>query len=52
MLGNVHVLEACRKARVKRYLYASTVYVYSPKVDSIVVVNNQLVGRISATLWS
>ena len=29
VLGNVHVLEACRKARVKRYLYASTVYVYS-----------------------
>ena len=29
VLGNAFVLEACRKARVKRFLYASTVYVYS-----------------------
>ena len=29
VLGNVQVLEACRKARVQRYIYASTVYVYS-----------------------
>ena len=29
VLGNVQVLEACCKARVKRYIYASTVYVYS-----------------------
>lgn len=29
VLGNVHVLEACRKHGVKRFLYASTVYVYS-----------------------
>jgi UDP-glucose 4-epimerase len=29
VLGNVHVLEACRTQRVKRFLYASTVYVYS-----------------------
>jgi UDP-glucose 4-epimerase len=29
VLGNVLVLEACRKHRVRRYVYASTVYVYS-----------------------
>lgn len=29
VLGNVHVLEACRQQGVKRFLYASTVYVYS-----------------------
>ena len=29
VLGNVQVLEACRQAAVKRYVYASTVYVYS-----------------------
>ena len=29
VLGNVQVLEACRKAEVQRYIYASTVYVYS-----------------------
>src|SRR3972149_11913434 len=29
ILGNVHVLEAARRARVKRYVFASTVYVYS-----------------------
>jgi UDP-glucose 4-epimerase len=29
ILGNVQVLEACRKHRVRRYVYASTVYVYS-----------------------
>lgn len=27
--GNTIILEACRKADVKRYIYASTVYVYS-----------------------
>lgn len=29
VLGNVLVLEACRVHRVRRYVYASTVYVYS-----------------------
>lgn len=29
ILGNAIALEACRKYKVKRYLYASTVYVYS-----------------------
>jgi UDP-glucose 4-epimerase len=29
VLGNVHVLEACRHNDVKRLVYASTVYVYS-----------------------
>ena len=29
ILGNAHVLEACRKHGVKRFVYASTVYVYS-----------------------
>lgn len=29
VLGNVLVLEACRQANVKRFVYASTVYVYS-----------------------
>lgn len=29
VLGNAHVMEACRKFGVKRFVYASTVYVYS-----------------------
>jgi UDP-glucose 4-epimerase len=29
VLGNAHVLEACRLNKVKRFVYASTVYVYS-----------------------
>jgi UDP-glucose 4-epimerase len=29
VLGNAHVLEACRQAGVARFLYASTVYVHS-----------------------
>lgn len=29
VLGNVNVLEACRQQGVKRFVYASTVYVYS-----------------------
>jgi UDP-glucose 4-epimerase len=29
ILGNVQVLEACKVNRVKRYIYASTVYVHS-----------------------
>ena len=29
ILGNVHVLEACRVNNVKRFIYGSTVYVYS-----------------------
>ena len=29
VFGNVILLEACRKAQVQRYIYASTVYVYS-----------------------
>lgn len=29
ILGNVQALESCRKNSVKRYMYASTVYVYS-----------------------
>ena len=29
ILGNVNVLEACRRQGVKRFIYASTVYVYS-----------------------
>ena len=29
VLGNMYILESCRKAGVKRYLYASTIYVYS-----------------------
>ena len=29
VLGNVHVLEACRRHKITRFLYASTVYVYS-----------------------
>ena len=29
ILGNLHVLETCRLNNVKRFIYASTVYVYS-----------------------
>jgi len=29
ILGNVNVLEACRQQRVKHFVYASTIYVYS-----------------------
>ena len=29
ILGNVQILEACRKFEISRYIYASTVYVYS-----------------------
>jgi UDP-glucose 4-epimerase len=29
ILGNVHILEACRKFDIKRFVYASTVYVFS-----------------------
>lgn len=29
VLGNAMVMEACRKVKVQRYVYASTVYVYS-----------------------
>ena len=29
VLGNAHVLEACRLHKVRRFVYASTVYVYS-----------------------
>lgn len=29
ILGNVHILEACKEFKVKRYIYASTLYVYS-----------------------
>lgn len=29
VLGNAHVLEACRQSGVRRFIYASTVYVYS-----------------------
>ena len=29
VLGNAYVLEACRSAKVRRFVYASTVYVYS-----------------------
>jgi UDP-glucose 4-epimerase len=29
ILGNIHVLEAARLAKVKRYVYASTIYVFS-----------------------
>ena len=31
VLGNTHILEACREAGVGRYIFASTVYVYSEK---------------------
>lgn len=31
VLGNAHILEACKQAGVGRYVFASTVYVYSEK---------------------
>lgn len=31
VMGNVNVLEACRQAGVKRFLYASSIYVFSQK---------------------
>ena len=33
VLGNVILLEACRKAGVKRYVFASTLYVYGKSVS-------------------
>ena len=41
VLGNVQVLEACRKAGVQRYIYASTVYVYSRDGGFIVAVSRR-----------
>lgn len=29
VMGNLNIMEACRRAKVERYLYASTVYVFS-----------------------
>lgn len=29
ILGNTYILEACKKNKIKRFIYASTVYVYS-----------------------
>jgi len=29
VLGNTHVMEACRRYNIQRFVYASTVYVYS-----------------------
>ena len=29
ILGTVHLLEACRKAKIKRFVFASSAYVYS-----------------------
>ncbi|MEM0492462.1 MAG: NAD-dependent epimerase/dehydratase family protein [Candidatus Thermoplasmatota archaeon] len=31
ILGNTYILEACRKYHVKRFVFASTIYVYSDK---------------------
>lgn len=31
VLGNTHILEACRRQAVRRYVFASTVYVYSER---------------------
>jgi len=31
VLGNTHILDACRGAAVRRYVFASTVYVYSER---------------------
>jgi len=31
VLGNLNVLEACRRSEIKRFLYASSVYVFSTK---------------------
>jgi len=31
VLGNTYILEACKKNKVKRFVFASTVYVYSDK---------------------
>ncbi|MCK9240612.1 NAD(P)-dependent oxidoreductase [Desulfocurvus sp.] len=31
VMGNAHILEACKAAGVRRYVFASTVYVYSEK---------------------
>ena len=42
VLGNVKLLEACRKAQVQRYIYASTLYVFSSKGVFTVAVNSLL----------
>ncbi len=31
VLGNTHILDACRREAVRRYVFASTVYVYSER---------------------
>ncbi|MFH1369575.1 MAG: NAD(P)-dependent oxidoreductase [Elusimicrobiota bacterium] len=31
VIGNLNIIEACVKSKIKRYIYASTIYVYSQK---------------------
>ena len=55
VLGNAHVLEACRKQNVQRYIYASSAYVFSRQGWILSMQQagcRELYRGIPACLWS
>lgn len=49
VLGTVHVLEAARLAEVRRYMHASTVYVYSDRGGSTAAASRRLSSTSRST---